>query len=252
MAGIRPPLIILAAVLVAVALALELGSRLWIASDLVVPANTPKPGMGIFSLAAVDVLLTVSMAIIASSAAKVPSQLVGRVSGFVTAIVSFLTVLGSLAMLFVAISLLLLMVGLLVSVPFGTAVYLGTWGHFPRGGAAITLGFLIILKLVALALFVLGDQSVLQSKLLLARFGTSIGLTWVVAWLHGLAPGFLVSITDTIGAIIGFIAGIVWAILSLVGGIMGILGNLKLGRRKPEDRYLSSTPQLDDPTPHWK
>lgn len=232
MDAIRRPLVIAAAVLIVIAFAIELGSRLWVASAMQIPQDTPRPGLGIPSLAAVDVLLAMSLVIIATSAMGLSPHVLARASGCVTTIISFLSLLASLGMLFVTIALLLLMVGLLVATPFGTIAYLAIWGHFPRGGAAITLGLLMLLKLVGAALAFLGNQNILKSKSLILMFATSIGLTFLLTFLHGLPPGILVSITDAIGAIIAFICAIIWAILYLVGGILGVFGNLNLKRRK--------------------
>jgi hypothetical protein len=235
MDAIRRPLVIAAGVVMVVALAVELGSRLWITGVLGVPPDIPRPGLGIPSLAAVDALLTMTLVIVALSAAGLSPHIVSRASGCVTTIVSFLTLLASLAMLFVAIGLLLLMIGLLVSAPFGTIVYFAVFGHFQRGEAAITLGLLMILKLVCAALAFLGNPHVLKSKSLILMFLTSIGLGLVLSFLHGLPPGFLVSITDTIGAIIAYILAIIWSIAYLIGGIIGLLGNLQLRRKKSDE-----------------
>lgn len=236
MEAIRRPLVIAAAILIVVALAIELGSRLWIANAMGIPPDTPRPGIGIPSLAAVDVLLATTLCIVASSALGLSAHVVARTSGCITTIISFLTLLASLAMLFVAIGLLLLMVGLLLAWPFGTAVYMAVFGHFDRPDAAITLALVMVLKLVAAALAFLGNPFVLKSKSLILMFVTSIGLTFVLSFLHGLPPRFLVSITDAIGAIVAFILAIIWAIAYLVGGIISLLANLQLRRRKPEDR----------------
>jgi hypothetical protein len=233
---IRRPLVVAAAILIVLAFAIELGSRLWVAHAMGVPPNTPRPGLGIPSLAAVDALLALSLAIVASGALGVSPNLIARASGCVITIVAFLTLLASIAMVFIAIGLLMLMVGLLLSPPFGTAVYMAVFGDFNRGGAAITLGLLMVLKLVAAALAFLGNQYLLKSKSTILIFGTSIGLTWLLTFLHALLPRFLISITDTVGAIIAYIGAIIWAIVYLIGGITGILSNLKLSRRKPGDR----------------
>lgn len=235
-AAIRKPLLIAAAVLIVIALAVELGSRLWIARMAGIPPNVPRPGLGIPSLAAVDALLTTTLVIVALSAAGVPSTLVARASGCVTTIVSFVTLLAALAMVFVALGLLLLMVGLVVAVPFGTAVYVAVFGDFNRSGAAVTIGILLIVKLVAAAVAFFGNQHILKSKSLILLFLTSIVMTVVLAWLHGLPPGVLVSITDAIGAIVGYVLAILWAIVYLIGGILGLVGNLQHRGRKSEER----------------
>ncbi len=236
MDAIRRPLVVAAAILIVVAFAVELGSRLWIARAMGIPPDTPRPGLGIPSLAAVDALLAMSLAIIASAAVGVSPHALARASGCVTTIVSFLTLLASLAMVFVALGLLLLMLGLVVATPFGTAVYMAVFGSFRRAPAAITLGILMTLKLVGALLAFLGNQHILKSKSLVLMFLTSLGLTLVLAYLHGLPPRFLVSITDAIGAIIAFVFAIIWSIAYLVGGIVGLVGNLQRHGRESEER----------------
>ena len=242
MDAIRRPLVVAAAILIVVAFAVEFGSRLWIARAMGIPPDTPRPGLGIASLAAVDALLAMSLAIIASAAVGVSPHALERASGCVTTIVSFLTLLASLAMVFVALGLLLLMVGLLVATPFGTAVYMAVFGDFERKPAAITIGILMILKLVGALLAFLGNQHILKSKSLVLMFLTSIALTFVLAYLHGLPPRFLVSITDAVGAIIAFVFAIIWSIAYLIGGVVGAV-------RRPSSGTGASPRSASGPAP---
>ena len=232
---IRRPLVIAAAVLIVVAFAIELGSRLWVGGTALAP-DSPRPGLGIPSLAAVDGLLAMSLAIVAAGALGVSPQLLARGSGCVITIVSFLTLLASFIMVFVAFALVMLMVGLLMAVPFGTAVYMAVFGSFPKGSAAITLALLMTLKLVAALVLFLGNLNILKSKSTILLFATSILLTFVISFLHGLMPGFLVSITDGVGAIIAYIVAIIWAIIFLVGGIISVVMNIKISGKKSGDR----------------
>jgi hypothetical protein len=232
---IRRPLVIAAAILIVIAFAIELGSRLWVGGAALAP-DSPRPGLGIPSLAALDALLAMSLAIVASGALGVSPQLLARGSGCVVTIVSFLTLLASLIMVFVAFALVMLMVGLLLAVPFGTAVYMAVFGSFPKGSAAITLALLMTLKLVAALLLFLGNQNIIKSKSTILMFATSILLTFLISFLHGLMPGFLVSITDGVGAIIAYIAAIIWAIIYLVGGIMSVVTNIKISGKKSGER----------------
>lgn len=222
-----------ALVLVAAAFAIEAGSRLWIldaAKDAVVPEGAPRPGMGIPSLAALDALMLLTVTVIALVAVGVPARLVGRIQGIATVIVSFLGCLGTILLFFTTLAALMLMVGLLLSVPFGTVVYLGLFGHFPRGTAATTLGLLMILKLVAAFCLVVASLQVLKSKSIVLLFLCSIGLTFLVIFLHAFVPRPLVSIADAIAALIAFVVAFLWAIYYLIGGIISILKNLRLDR----------------------
>lgn len=233
MTTVRRPFLVVTVVLLLVAFAIEAGSRLWIVAPVqsaVAPDGTPRPGLGIPSLAVVDLLLVVSTTIVALVAIGVPPRIVGRVQGIATAIIAFLSILAAIGLLFAAIGLLILMVGLLMSVPFGTAIYMGAFGSFPRGAAAGTLGLLLALKLVAALCLVLGTFQALKARSLVLMFLTSIGLTLLLTFLHGLPPRFLASITDAVGAIIAFILAIIWGIVYLVGGIISFLKNLRLDR----------------------
>ena len=233
MDAIRKPLVIAAAVLIVLALGIELGSRFWIEIG---PAETARPGLGITSLAAIDTLLAMTLVVVASGAAGLSPTALARTSGCVTALVALLTLLASLAMVFVALGLLLLMVGLLLATPFGTAVYFAVFGSFARGAASVTLGFLMTLKLASAVVTVLGNQHTLKDKSLILMFATSIGLTFLLTFLHGLPPRFLVSITDAIGAIVAYVLALLWAILYLIGGVTGMRGILKTRRRQVDDR----------------
>lgn len=234
MHAVRRPLVITAALLVLVAFAVELGSRLWIAR-VAGAADLPRPGLGIPSLAALDGLLFLSLAIIALSALGMPPQLLARLNGIVTAIVAFLTLFAGITLAFVTFALLMLMVGLLLAVPFGTMVYMAVFGDFNRDAAAITLGTLMLLKVAAAILEVLGGPQILKSKSLILMFACSIGLTFLLTFLHGLPPGFLVSITDGIGALIAFIVAIIWSIAYLIGGIIAFVGNLQAHRQQSDE-----------------
>ncbi|HEU5217586.1 MAG TPA: hypothetical protein VFU23_02950 [Gemmatimonadales bacterium] len=230
---IRRPFMVATLILVAAAFAVEAGSRLWVfraAKSAVSAAGVSRPGLGIPSLAALDALLLLTAVVIALVGMGVPARIVGRIQGIATVIVSFFGCLGSIVLLFTTFGLLMLMVGLLLSVPFGTAVYLALFGDFPRGTAAATLGFLMILKLVAAFCLVLASLQVLKSKSIVLLFLCSIGLTFLLAFLHAFVPGPLVSIADAIGALIAFIVAILWALYYLIGGILSIVKNLMVGR----------------------
>ena len=52
----------------------------------------------------------------------------------------------------------------------------------------------------------------------------------IITFLHGFPPGFLVSITDVIGAIIVAILAVIWAIFLLIGAIPAILASIRWAR----------------------
>jgi hypothetical protein len=229
---VRKPFILAALILFATAFAIEAGSRLWIEAKVngVAPANAPRPGLGIPSLAALDVLVLLSLIVLTLVVIGVPARIVGRVQGCAAVIVSFFGCLSSLALLFVTIGLLMLMVGLLVAVPFGTAVYMALFGDFSRGPAALTLGAVMLMKLIGVFCLFLGSAQIFKSKLTVLLLVCSIGLPFLLTFLHAFPPIVLVSITDAIGAIITFVVAIVWAVIFLVSGIISIVRNLRVDR----------------------
>jgi len=224
----RKPFVVAALALYALAFLVEAGSRMWVGGDVGGLAHAPRPGMGIPSLAALDILMLLTMIVTALSSLGVPA--VARIYGIASVIVSFLGCLGSLVLLFVTITALMLMIGLLLAVPFGTAVYMVVYGSFPKGEAAATLGGILLLKLAGFFCLVVGSEQVLKGKMLMVLFACSIGLTVVISFLHGFPPGVLASITDAIGAIVAFIVAIIWAIIFLVSGIISIVRNLRLNQ----------------------
>ena len=143
---VRKPFIVAALILFATAFAIEAGSRLWVEAKVngVTPENAPRPGLGIPSLAALDVLVLLSLVVLTLVVIGVPARIVGRIQGIAAVIISFFGLLSSLVMLMVTIGALMLMVGLLVAVPFGTAVYVALVGDFSRSPAALTLGAVIV------------------------------------------------------------------------------------------------------------
>ena len=186
-------------------------------------------GFGISSLALLDsiVLLTV---LLMGAALIIPARLQGRVQGIVTLLFSLLLIGLALRQILLALASLILMIALLLSVPFGTIIYLIIYGSFNRAGADVALSLIMLLKFGFSGSLVLAQQRVLQSKGLILLVATSFLSTLIVSFLLGLVPGFLVSITDAIAAIVVGIIAIIWAIILLVGAIIAILKAIRLDR----------------------
>jgi hypothetical protein len=181
----------------------------------------PTPGLGIPYLVLVDVTVLLILGLMAA-ALVVPARLQGRVQGVVCLVAAILVILAAIAMAFRALAQLILMVALLLAIPFGTIVYLIIWGFFDRGGAAVALSLLMLIKIVIAVCLLVAHQRFLTDKGLIVLVAASIIATLVVAFLHGFVPLFLVSITDAIAAIVVAIIGIVLAILSLAGSVVSI------------------------------
>jgi hypothetical protein len=180
-----------------------------------------SPGLAIAYLALLDGQLLLTMLLMAASLV-VPKDTHAKVQGCLTLIVALLLILGAIVLAVLAFALLLLMIALITSF-FGAIVYAALFGSFPKAGAAVTLGLLLLLKLVGGVLLVLAHQRFLQNKGLVALIVTSLVANVVVSILHGLVPGFLVSITDAVAAIIVAIVAAIWAVLLLIGAVVGVL-----------------------------
>lgn len=184
------------------------------------------PGLAVPYLALFDSLLLLAIALMVAGL-LVPDRLLGRASGVVTLVVALLVLLGGVLLALLALFALTLMVSLLVAAPFGTAVYMAVYGSFARGAAAAVLGSLLALKVGALACLVLAQPRFLRSKGLLFLFAGSLGLTVVVAFLHGLVPRPLVSITDAIGGIVVAVVAVVWSLVVLVSSLFAVAKAVK-------------------------
>jgi hypothetical protein len=256
MGGLRKPVFLVAVVLVAIAVFIELGSlalpqraqqpgaavtalcagpsppsgcdsaagraALTNQAEQAQLSQPPTPGLGIPAIVLVDGVLLLVMLIMAT-ALVVPARIHGRVQGIVGAIVSILVILAAIVTAFRALALLILMVSLLLAFPFGTIAYLIIYGFFDRGGAAVTLGLLMLIKVVAAICLAVAHQAFVTDKGLLLIVAASLVAGLVVSFLHGFVPGFLVSIADAIAAIVVAIIGIIVALLSLGGPVVSIV-----------------------------
>lgn len=255
MAGeLRRPFLVAGLVLVALAVALEVGAsgllRAFAAPtgellgafdaaaprlDVAVPdaaaasrfteQNRP-PGLAVPYLALFDVLLLLAVGLMVAGL-LVPDRVLGRVTGVVTLIASLAVVLGGVLLALLALFSLTLMVSLLLAWPFGTAVYMAVYGFFARGEAAAVLGVLLALKVGTLACLLAAQRRFLRAKGLLALFSGSLALTVVVAFLHGLVPRFLTSITDAVGGIVVAVVAVVWAVVVLVSSLFAVVRAVK-------------------------
>lgn len=180
------------------------------------------PGHAINALALVDGVLLYSLLWMLLSVVA-PRGITGRAQGCITLFVSFFGCLGTLVLIWVAFALLMLMLSLLVAVPFGTLVYLGIWGHFARGAASATLALAMLLKVAFLILLVIAHQRFLQNKGLLVLVGLSLGLTWLIGFVHALLPIILVSIGDQVMALVICIVATIWLALLLIGALIATI-----------------------------
>jgi hypothetical protein len=217
---LRLPFFIVACICLLLALLVEIAGGQAFTSLFFTDKDTP--GHAINALALVDGVLLYSLFWMLLSIVF-PRGVTGRAQGCITLFVSFFGCLGTLALIFAAFALLMLMLSLLVAVPFGTIIYLAAWGHFARGAAASTLALVMILKIAFLILLVVAHQRFLQNKGLLVLVGVSLGLTWLIGFVHAFLPIILVSIGDQLMALVICIVAAIWLLLLLIGALIATI-----------------------------
>lgn len=221
---LRKPLFYIAVAMIALAVLVELGSTaiLGEGNRLQSAVDAPTPGFGIPYLALIDGLVLFTIALIALSL-LLGERLHGRIQGIITLIVSLLVALASIFKIIVAFLFLMLTVTLLLSAPFGTIAYFVLYADFDTGGARLALSLLMTLKLIFAGCLVFAHQRFLQNKGLVLIILTSLVGNLIVAFLHSLVPGFLVTITDALAAIVIGILALIWAITFLIGSIISVI-----------------------------
>lgn len=260
MERLRVPLLLVAVAIAALIVALELG----MAADLFATGGAPPPvseavralggsdelatpppavpvvdagglpGLAIAHLALLDGLVLFSLILIGLGLV-VPPAILGRIQGAVSLVVAIVAALASVALGAAALQLVTLMVVLLSAVPFGTIAYLVRWGSFDVDAAVVALGVILTLKLVAAVCLLLAHQRIVANTGLVLLILTSLAATVVVSALHGFVPGFLVSISDAVAAIVIAIAAFVWAIAFVIGGLVGLARALAPGSTSAGD-----------------
>lgn len=217
---LRTPFLVVALILMILVVLVEVGSMFFHFGD-------QPPGYGIAFMAFIDgtLLLTVGLDVLSL---LIGSNLEGRVQGCVTLIFSIVIIIVGIISVFLVFGLLLLMLALLLSFPFGTAVYFAVFGDFNTGGAAAILSLIMLLKILFAICLVLAEQRFLQAKGLVLMVIVSLVANIVVGFLQGFPPGFLASITDAIAAIVMAIAGIIFAVVLLVFAVIAVLRSLAL------------------------
>ncbi|MEP7104813.1 MAG: hypothetical protein ABI838_03085 [Chloroflexota bacterium] len=225
---LRVPFLVAAIILMGLVVLVEIGSVLLTSGNPGLDTGQP-PGFGILSMALLDGTLFLTVALIGLSLV-IGRNLEGRLQGPTTLIFSIIVIIAGIILVFATLQLLLLMLALLLAVPFGTIAYLALFGSFDRGGAAVLLSLLMLLKIAFAVCMVLAQQRFLQAKGLVVLVILSLVVNIVVSFLQALPPGVLVSITDAIAAIVVGIVGIIVAIVLLVFAVIATLKSLALNR----------------------
>lgn len=229
---LRKPLFVAALILIALVFLFEIGAGLFVgvsASGDLQSQDLPRPGFGLSGLAFMDGLLLYTVILMGSSL-LLPESFQSKAQGIVTLIVSVLTLIGAVVMILATIAVLFLMIALLMAIPFGTIIYMIGFADFDTTGARVALGAIMSLKMAFAICLVLAHQRFLQNKGLVLMIVCSFIGSLVISFLHGLVPGFLVSITDAIAAIVVLIIAVIWAVFLLIGSIPAIINALRVDR----------------------
>ena len=224
---LRTPFFVATVVLLVLVIGVEIGSNWWVGS--ISDGELTTPGLGIAAMLWIDGILLFTIGMLAL-ARLLPEQQFGATQGLVTLILMLLTVIGGVFFVLSAISLLIVMVTLLLAVPFGTIAYMAEYSRFDTGAARITLTTLMALKMLAVYALFLAHQKFFAVKGLVLLLLSSLLANLVVSLLHAIVPGFLVSITDVVAAIIIGIIAIIWALSKLIGAIPASIKGLRLDR----------------------
>jgi hypothetical protein len=213
---LRKPLFAAAVFFLVVALLVELGS------SLLARLGRETPGLGVPYLAFIDGLLVYTIVLMAISL-FLPGWLHGKLQGIATVIFSLFFLLMLIFKFVSALVMLFVMVSLFFAPIFGTIAYLAVFGTFPKAAAAMTLSTIMGMKLLFSGCLVFAHQRFLQNKGLVLLVVTSFVGNLLISFLHAFVPGFLVSITDVIAALIIIILAAIWSIFFLIGGIIAVI-----------------------------
>ena len=221
---LRKPFLIIALVCIALVVLIEAGYGALISSHIIHlgPAGEEHPpGLAIPYMAVIDGLLLYS--VILMTVAIFSRELAGRAQGIIGLIIALIGVVALLAMLFAAIGLLMLMISLLLAPIFGTIAYFVIFADFARGVAGSFLAIIMTLKIAFGVCLLLAQQAFLKNKSLVILYLLSIVCSLLISFLHALPPGFLVSITDAIAAIIIAVLALIWLIILLFGSVVAVV-----------------------------
>jgi hypothetical protein len=227
--SIRKPFLIIALIAFFLAVLVELGSMAVLGpptSSGATALGVSPTGKGIPALAFLDGLVCFAT-LMMTIELLVPDRVQSKVQGIVTVVFSLLLLLGCIKVVIEDLILLIMMVSLFVAAPFGTLAYLAIWGKFDTSGAHVALSLIMLLKLIFGVCLVLAHQGFLKMKGFVLIIATSLVANLVIAFLQGLVPMPLVSITDDVAAIIVCILAIIWAIVYLIGGIISVIKTIK-------------------------
>jgi hypothetical protein len=208
------------------------GAACWSLAFLV-EVSRVSPGLAVLYMALFDGLLLVTVGSIAMRM-FLGQRVHGSLDGPVKLITSLIIIFLSIIALFLAFALLLMLVGLLMAIPFGTIAYFAAFANFGRDQAAAVLSIILALKLAGSGLVAFGDTGLLKDKGMIVMVLLSLLCNLIISFLHSVVPRFLVTITDTIAAIVVAILALIAAIPYLLAGLGSLVRLIKSVADTPE------------------
>lgn len=179
------------------------------------------PGLAIRALALVDGLVLWTVGLFAS-ATLMRQSLHTRIRAIATPIFCLIVLIVAIVMIIAAIGTLMLMLSLLLSVPFGTIVYLILFGSFRTGVLVGTLGVVSFLRGLGLLLLLGSSWRYLKNKSLILMIGTGYLCGIIAGFALGLTPGIVHAIVDAVLAILFSVFAAIWALILLIRSLPGI------------------------------
>lgn len=225
---LRKPVFFLAVILMGLTVIFEAGSAAILGMQSVETANAfaasgaQAPGMGIPTLAVFDALVLFTVILMCVSL-FVPERVHAKTQGVITLIVSVLVLIACIGLIIMAVSRVFLMLGLLLAPIFGTIAYLAMYGDFDTDRARVILAFIMSLKFIVAVLLVIAHQRFLENRGLVLIMLSSILAGMIVGFCHGVVPGFLVSITDGVAALVVLVIALIWALFFLAGSLKSMV-----------------------------
>lgn len=184
------------------------------------------PGWGISTLAFIDGIVLFTTLLIGLSYI-IPAQTIAKGQGVATLILAIIIISLGIVRGFAVFAEVTLMISLLLSIPFGTLIYLAKYGSFDVGAATAVSNWLFSVKILFGLCLILAQERYLQNKGLVLLLLTALLSSLIINILHTIVPGILVSITDAIAAIIVVILALLWAISLLIGSLPAIFKAVK-------------------------
>ncbi|MGH9126027.1 MAG: hypothetical protein ACRDZ8_15070 [Acidimicrobiales bacterium] len=179
--------------------------------------HQPAP-LVFLSLALLDGLVLVGgLAVAAPQLGPVDAR--GRSHRLSAFLPSLAVLLGGVAVVVIAIGRLRLLAGWYLSPPYGTLDYLLAYGVFRRSAALALLALLMVLKLVAMAIFGRHRPRAVLRRGMPGLVLTSMAAMLVTVASYGMASSSTGSLADAFAAAVVALAAIFWAGVIVSGSV---------------------------------